>query len=147
MEKNTTVDLTQEKDFQFIAHFGGAVPDLLLDEPEPLGSGKGLSPDQLLTASVANCLSASLLFSLRKFKQDPSPIKTHAEAIKGRNAEGRLRIVQIVVSMTLSKPASNFTHLDRVLSQFEDFCTVTQSIRQSVPVKITVQDSEGTILK
>ena len=37
--------------------------------PPPLGQGSGPSPMQLLAASVGNCLSASLLFALRKFKQ------------------------------------------------------------------------------
>lgn len=147
MGKSSAVDLTQERDFQFTARFGGDIPDLLVDEPAPLGEGKGPSPDQLLAASVANCLSASLLFALRKFKQDPSFIKTHAEAIIERNDEGRLRIAQVDVSITLSNPASSYTHLDRALSQFEDFCTVTQSIRQSLPVNVTVKDSEGATLK
>jgi hypothetical protein len=42
----------------------------LTDEPPPLGQGAGPNPSRLLAASVANCLSASLLFALRKFNPD-----------------------------------------------------------------------------
>ncbi|HET8695649.1 MAG TPA: OsmC family peroxiredoxin, partial [Aquabacterium sp.] len=38
-------------------------------------------------------------------------------------------------------------HLDRVLDQFEAFCTVTQSVGQGIPVKVMVSDSEGKQLK
>jgi len=37
--------------------------------------------------------------------------------------------------------------LKRALSQFEEFCTVTQSVRQAIPVRVTVVDSEGKILR
>jgi len=141
------MDLNHEAGYQFTARFGGTVPDLLMDEPEPMGQGKGPSPDQLLGAAVANCLSASLIFALRKFKHEPFDFRTQAEVIQGRNQEGRLRIVQINVFIKLSEPASNFIHLDKALAQFENFCTVTESIRQCVPVKVTVQDGDGAVLK
>ena len=147
METNAIVELAQQENFLFMANFGGQIADWAIDEPEPLGSGKGPSPDQLLAAAVGNCLASSLFFALRKFKQDATPIRVHAEAIPGRNDEGRLRILEINVEIVLSKPASAYMHLDRAISQFEDFCTVTQSVRQSLPVHVTVKDSEGAVLK
>jgi hypothetical protein len=38
-------------------------------------------------------------------------------------------------------------HLDRALSQFEAFCTVTQSVSAGIPVEVQVFDAEGTRLK
>jgi organic hydroperoxide reductase OsmC/OhrA len=141
------VRLTQRRDYQFEVHFGGAVAPLLTDEPPPLGGGQGPSPDQLLAAAVGNCLSASLLFSLRKFKQQPEPISAEVSVETGRNAEKRLRIKAMNVVLTLGQPAAALQNLDRALAQFEDFCTVTQSVRGSIDVSVRVLDAVGARLK
>lgn len=72
-DQTITVSLTQQRDYQFTVVFSGGVPDLLADEPAPLGTAQGPSPVQLLAAAVGNCLSDSLLFALRKYKQSPEP--------------------------------------------------------------------------
>ena len=68
--------LEQQEDFAFLIRFDKDIPPLLADEPPPLGHDAGPNPSRLLAASVANCLSASLLFALRKFKNNPGPITT-----------------------------------------------------------------------
>jgi uncharacterized OsmC-like protein len=141
------VTLRQQQDYQFGIHFGEGVPVLVGDEPAPLGQGAGPSPVQLLAAAVGNCLSDSLLFALRKFKQAPEPISCHVTAEVGRNAEGRLRVLQLRAVLTLGVPAAALEHLDRVLAQFEAFCTVTQSVGQGIAVSIEVLDSTGQKLK
>jgi uncharacterized OsmC-like protein len=142
-----TVRLTQTQDYHFDADFGADLPPLQLDEPPPLGQGAGPSPLQLLAAAVGNCLSASLLFALRKYKQAPEPITCEVQAETGRNAENRLRVTQIHARLTLGVPAASLERLERVLDQFESFCTVTESIRAGIPVTIEVWDSTGTRLK
>ncbi len=142
-----TVSLQQQADYRFEIDFGNNIPLLIADEPAPLGKGEGPSPAQLLCASVGNCLSDSLLFALRKFKQVPEPIHCDVEADVGRNSEGRLRILGIHASIKLGVAASTLEHLDRALVQFEEFCTVTQSVRQAVPVRVTVADAEGRVLR
>jgi len=141
------VDLSQQIDYRFTAHFGGPVPDLVADEPPPLGTGGGPSPVQLLAAAVANCLSDSLLFALRKFKQKPEPISCSVEAGVGRNAEGRLRVLTMKAVLRLGVPSASLQHLDRVLEQFESFCTVTQSVGQGIAITVEVRDSAGLKLK
>ncbi len=142
-----TVVLVQRQDYQFTMQFGGDAPDWLADEPPPLGQGAGPSPVQLLAASVGNCLSDSLLFALRKFKQQPEPIRCEVEAEVGRNAENRLRVLGMQVRLTLGVAADQLQHLDRVLSQFEAFCTVTQSVGAGIPIAVQVFDASGTQLK
>jgi uncharacterized OsmC-like protein len=141
------VRLTQLKDYQFQVHFGDSIPVVLGDEPAPLGSGLGPSPVQFLAAAVGNCLSDSLLFALRKFKQAPEPLQCEVTAEVGRNAENRLRVLSIKAVITLGVPAAQREHLDRVLSQFEAFCTVTQSVAQGIPVNIEIMDANGAKLK
>lgn len=142
-----SVELLQEENYRFEIRFGPDLPVLHADEPPPLGGGAGPSPLGLLAASVGNCLSASLLFALRKFKQSPEPIRAFAQAEVGRNDRNRLRVQAMKVRLTLGVPASRLENLDRALAQFEDFCTVTQSVRDAFPVSIEVYDSEGARLK
>ncbi|MGE5452394.1 MAG: OsmC family protein [Acidobacteriota bacterium] len=146
-DSTVQVKLTQLQDYQFDVDFGDGVPPLLCDEPAPLGRGTGPSPVQLLAAAVGNCLSDSLLFALRKFKQTPEPIHTEVQAQVGRNAEGRVRVLSMHARLHLGVPAAQLEHLDRVLSQFEAFCTVTQSVGQGIPVTTQVLDSTGAVLK
>ncbi len=146
-EPIVTVQLTQQHDYQFQNDFGGSAPALLSDEPAPLGEGAGPSPAQLLCAAVGNCLAASLLFSLRKFKQDPGTLACEVNAEVGRNADKRLRVLAINTRLTLGVAGSSIEHLDRALATFEDFCTVTGSIRAAIPVSVQVFDAAGTQLK
>lgn len=147
MSETASVTVTQKADYQFVIDFGAAIPALLADEPAPLGKGDGPAPDHLLLAAVANCLSASLLFALRKFKQDPGGITTKATCTIDRNEHKRLRVLEIQVAITLGADGAQLQHLDRVLSQFEDFCTVSQSVQAGIPIKVAVIDGTGRHLK
>ena len=147
MAQIVTVNLKQEKDFRFAIDFADGIPVLYGDEAPPLGNASGPTPMQLLAAAVGNCLSDSLLFALRKFKQNPAPIQTTATATIDRNAEKRTRVQNIHVKLTLGVAGSSLAHLDRALEQFEEFCTVTQSVRQGIPVTIEVYDGAGQRLK
>ena len=144
---SNTVELQQQEDFRFAIRFGGALPPLDADESLPLGKGAGPTPIQLLAAAVGNCLSDSLLFALRKFKQAPEPIRAVVEASVGRNPDNRMRVQRIAVRLTVGVPRSSLQHLDRALAQFEDFCTVAQSVRQAIPIEVEVYDSVGARLK
>jgi uncharacterized OsmC-like protein len=139
--------LEQQDDFAFLIRFDQDMPPLLADEPQPLGKGAGPNPARLLAASVANCLSASLLFALRKFKNNPGPITTVVTAHMERNEEKRLRVGSVDVMIQVDSPADSLEHLDRVLDQFEDFCVVTQSVRSGFPVSVTVRDGTGKVIK
>lgn len=146
-ESTESVTLRQQLDYRFDVDFGQAIPILVADEPAPLGSGQGPSPVQLLAAAVGNCLSDSLLFALRKFKQAPEPLRCTVEAEVGRNEQKRLRVLKMTATLHLGVPASTLQYLDRVLEQFEAYCTVTQSVGQGIPIELQVFDSEGLRLK
>jgi hypothetical protein len=51
------------------------------------------------------------------------------------------------VDLHLGRPAAELGHIQRVLDTFEDFCTVTQSVVQAIPVTLRVLDSTGAVLK
>jgi len=145
MEKEFSVSMELVDKYKFLIDFG-EFGEVTSDEPEPLGDGDGPNPSRLLAASVANCLSASLMFALRKFKDDPGKVSA---TVKGQldRVDGRWRIVGMDVSITLGNMAEKLEHLDRALEQFEDFCVVTQSVRNGIDVNVTVEDSNGNKVK
>lgn len=147
MSENASVTITRQSGYQFLVDFGPLIPQLLADEPAPLGQGGGPAPDHMLLAAVANCLSASLLFALQKFKQDPGALTATATPEMGRNENKRLRIQRIHVQLELGKTAGEIEHLDRVLAQFEEFCTVSMSVRQGIAIDLQVRDGAGALLK
>jgi uncharacterized OsmC-like protein len=147
MSDNAIVTITRQSGYQFLVDFGPNIATMLADEPEPLGQGSGPAPNHMLLAAVANCLSASLVFALQKFKQDPGELKATATPEMARNADKRLRIVGINVKLELGRPAAELEHLDRVLAQFEDFCTVSMSVRQGIAIQVQVLDAAGAVLK
>ncbi len=147
MSDSASVTITQQSAYRFLVDFGAGIPPLLADEPTPLGAGEGASPDQLLLAAVTNCLSASLFFALQKFKQDAGGITTTGTAHIGRDENKRLRVNEIAVTVRLGKAGGEIEQIDRILAQFEAFCTVTESVRHGIPVAVTVEDSQGVRLK
>jgi hypothetical protein len=48
--------------------------------------------------------------------------------------------------LELANTAATLQHLDRVLAQFEDFCVVTESVRQGITVDVNVYDANGQIV-
>jgi uncharacterized protein YerC len=43
-------------------------------------------------------------------------------------------------------PGSTLENLERVLAQFQDFCTVSASVGLGIPINVTVIDSKNTKL-
>jgi organic hydroperoxide reductase OsmC/OhrA len=146
MTEETTfkIQLEQIQDFEFKVKFDlPDVPDLLLDEPVPLGNNFGPNASRLVAAAVANCLTASLLFCLHKFKQSPGKLVTTATGLLVRNEQGRLRIGEIKVVINLAETENELAHFDRCLQQFEDYCVVTDSVRHGIPVQVQIVNNLG----
>ncbi|HRP34882.1 MAG TPA: OsmC family protein [Gammaproteobacteria bacterium] len=150
MDESQSIQLTLElqQDYQFSIRFEGAeLEPLLTDEPPPLGEGSGPNPSQLLLAAIANCLSASLLFAMRKFRNEPARLRATVTAVRERNAAGRWRIPRAEVTIHLPDAADDYRNLDRILAQFEEFCIVTQSVREGIEVTTRIEDANGLRLR
>jgi len=138
------LELEQLADYEFRVKFDWPdVPELLLDEPPPLGGAAGPNAARLVAAAVGNCLSSSLLFCMRKFRQNPGTLRAEVTGTIARNERGRLRIGRLDVDLHLADPVGDIKHFDRCLKQFEDFCIVTESVRKGFPVGVRVIDGEG----
>lgn len=142
-----SISIKQIEDYVFTVDFGEALPKLIVDEAAPVGGGTGPMPEQLLIAGVANCLCASLVFALGKFRQDGKGVAADARCRIDRNPEGRLRVFGIDVELRLGAAAEDMPRIDRVLDQFERFCTVSEGVKAGVPVAVAIYDATGTRLK
>ena len=92
---------------------------------------------------MANCLSASLLFCLGKFKQEPGEITAKVKGKMIRNEKGRLRVGGFDVDISLGQTVERLEHC---AEQFEDFCVVTDSVRNGIPVSVRVLDAAGQLI-
>jgi organic hydroperoxide reductase OsmC/OhrA len=146
MSESQTFELSLEQldNYEFRVRFDDTpIPDLITDETVPLGADAGPNPGRMLVAAIANCLAASLLFALRKFKNEPGTLRARARATLARNADRRWRVSRVEVDLHLAEEAGSLEHLDRILGQFEDFCIVTQSVRDGLEVDVRVHDAGG----
>jgi uncharacterized OsmC-like protein len=142
-EAQLTVSMEQIEDFEFKVKFDwDNVPELTMDEPEPIGQRRGPNASRVLAAAVGNCLTASLLFCFQKSRVELTGMRSTVKGTLARNEKKRLRIGGFDVSITvegLADPAK----AQRCLELFEDFCVVTASVRNGVQVNVEVVDESG----
>lgn len=142
-ESRLTVSLERTGGFQFRVDFGEGLEQLLMDEPEPVGENEGPNATRVLSAAVGNCLSASLLFCLGKSDVEPTEVMTDVTTSLTRNEDGRLRVDGADVEILLGLDEGDRGRIDRCLEVFEDYCVVTQSVREGLDVSVSVLDEEG----
>jgi uncharacterized OsmC-like protein len=131
--------LKLRKGFEFKVIFDVAnVPELVVDEIKPIGESIGPNPTRLLSAAVGHCISSSLLFCLRKARVNIKDMETEVKAKVVRNKEGYLRVRGLDVQIQLDVNDDDKSRVDRCLDIFENYCTVTQSVRQGLDVKVTI---------
>jgi uncharacterized OsmC-like protein len=112
--------------------------DLRSDEPPPLGKGSGPSPSHLLAAAVGNCLAASLAFCMRRAGAMPDNMSADVQVELVRNEAKRLRIGGIRVKLHPNVPPEHLEELMKCKEVFEQFCTVTESVRKGIAVEVEV---------
>lgn len=110
---------------------------LLLDEPPPLGHDTAPNAARVLAAAIGNCLSASLLFCLQRAKVARPSVSADVDVEIVRNEARRLRVGKVSVTLHTNLAADD-PSLASCLSTFEDFCVVTQSVRQGIDVAVKV---------
>lgn len=114
-------------------------PELLMDEPAPLGKDSAPNPSRVLSAAIGNCLSASLLFCAAKSRIEIGPVRTTIKTQLGRNQNGRLRIMKVTVDIDPQIKPEDRDKAQRCLALFEDYCVVTQSVRGGIDVDVNVK--------
>lgn len=135
-----TVAVDQVEDYEFRVKFDRErFAELRMDEPPPLGADRGPNASRVLAAAIGNCLSASLLFCARKARVPVGKIHAEVKTQIVRSEAGRLRIGKIEVTIDPHIPEAEREKARRCLELFEDFCTVTQSVRRGIHVEVAVR--------
>ena len=135
-----SIVIDQIQDYQFRVKFDKEqYPDLMMDEPPPVGGDTAPNASRLLAAAVGSCLSASLLFSARKVHAHIETIRASVKVWYARNETGRLRIGKIKVEIEPDFDGADAAKIERCLGIFEDYCVVTQSVRKGIDVSVEVK--------
>jgi organic hydroperoxide reductase OsmC/OhrA len=138
--KEFAISIDQIHDYEFRVRFDKEqIPELVGDEPSPFGGDAGPNPERLLAAAVGNCLSSSLLFCLRKARIDVAGIHTGVRVTIVRNENKRLRVGGLEVTIDPRLAEADREKARNCLKLFEDFCTVTESVRAGIAVKVSVK--------
>ena len=134
-----TIDLELRQGYEFSVDFGaGGPPGLAVDELPPLGAGAGPNPARILGLAIGHCLSASLLFCLRKYRIEVTQMRSRVDGTLVRNEKGRLRVGGLRVTLNPVLSPADRERAGRCLETFEDYCIVTESVRRGIPVDVTV---------
>lgn len=146
-EGRFTIHLEQQENYEINVRFDWEkAADLMMDEPPPLGGAAGPNASRLLAAAAANCMSASLLYCLSKEAPPAKSLRTEATCIMIRNQDNRLRIGHMEVRLIANDELVGSKRFDRCKELFEDFCIVSSSIREGIPIKVSVEDEKGQVL-
>jgi len=138
-ERHFAVTLTRRQGYEFLATYDrDDLPALPLDEAPPLGTARGPNASRVLGAAVGHCLASSLLFCLGKARVPVADLGVRVEGTIARNEAGRLRITGLKVTLSPAIPHSERERISRCVDLFEDFCMVTASVRQGVPIHVEV---------
>ncbi len=138
----TKVRLERREGYEFLVRVEGTnVPEFFAEEGPPLGEARGPSPDAMLGAAVGSCLASSLLFCVGKTHASLDALRADVSIHKARNERGRLRIGSIEVELHAEIAEEHRERFERCRALFEDYCTVTASVRQGIAVEVKLSTS------
>lgn len=125
--------------FRFEVDFGiNGVPAMVMDEPAPVGGDSGPNASKVLAAAMGNCLTASLLFCLEKARAQVGAIETRVKGVMRRNEQGRWRVAEVDVEIIPEVPGEYMKQFERCSGLFEDFCIISKSVEQGIPINVRV---------
>lgn len=139
-----SLSISQVERFAFDVTFDNdAWPSVRVDEPAPLGGDSGPNAARLLGAAIGNCLAASLFFCLEKSRVPVKDLRAEVAGEIVRNEKGRMRIGSVSVTLHPTLEGVAPESMARCLDLFEDFCLVTQSVREGIDVRVSVEADAG----
>ena len=112
-------------------------PSLLFDEGPPVGDGQGPNAAMVLGAAIGDCLSATLMNCLIRAHVDVEALTATVVTRVARNQAGRFRISGIEVELCPRVAAGERAGLERCQAVFQDYCTVTESVRGGIGVTVS----------
>ncbi len=133
-----TIAVEQVDGYEFRVRFDSALhAEIRVDEPPPLGHDAAPNAVRLLAAAIGNCLAASLVFCAKRRGAELVNVRAEIVTELVRNEAKRLRVGRVTV--TLDAPGADAKALAACIPTFEEFCTVTQSVREGIDVVVHVR--------
>lgn len=140
-EESTGVRLELEEGYRFRVDFESILEPFVMDEPSPLGEGAGPKASEVLAAAVGNCLSASLLYCLRRAHIEVTGLRSEVVVTPERNSAGRLRIASLHVVIAPELRSGDVARSRRCVELFQNFCVVSESVREGIDITVSVDPS------
>lgn len=143
----TNVTVEWVEDLTFKLNFeNAALPELFIDETHDIDSPEAIGPDpsKLLISAVMGCLNASFAFCLKKSKISLKGMTAKGELISKRSEEGLWRVSKIDVEL-VPEVEEGIPRFERCVEIFHKYCTITESVRQGIPVNVTINRSKVKI--
>ena len=99
----------------------------------------GPNPSRMLGLAVLGCLSASFIFCLKKRNFNVEDLKAEAEVTIRRNEKGfwRVKKIDVLIKPKIDDPDTK-KRADQCLKMFEQYCIVTQAVREGINVEVNV---------
>jgi putative redox protein len=129
------VELQWNEQLHFTAHAGGMAVEL--DARPPLGKGQGLTPKEMLLASLAGCTGMDVASLLKKHKQVVERLLVRVEAAHSEVAHPHV-FTQARVVFDITGQVDPAVALDVVRASQSKFCGVSAVLSQVFPIRFDV---------
>jgi len=139
--KKLNVGLSLEKEMIFKCELGEMkVKDCYIDEEHDVEAAMwGPNPSRMLGMAILGCLSASFIFCLKKKQLKLDDLKANAEVSVARNEKGfwRVKKIDVEIKMLIEDPDAR-KRADQCKKMFEQYCIVTQAVREGIDVEVNL---------
>ena len=144
MQTGARVD--QVERYKFEVHFPGEpFPNLVVDEPLPVGRNAGPSPVRVLAAAVGHCMSSTLYNTLERARIPSTPVRTTVRVEIGPNANSRRRVRKMALEIQAApRDETDRERFEHCVSIFEDYCTVSGAVREGIVLVTRVIPPTGS---
>ncbi len=139
-EAEFNVEIKRLEGYDFRVSFKGGEEKLLMSEPEPLGRKEYPNGGHVMGAAIGHCMCSGLIFCLEREGVNIGPVKAEVTVKMERNEQDKLRIS--LVHAKLFPQVEDLESAKDCIESFEEYCIVTQSVRQGIEVKSEVTPSE-----
>ncbi len=129
-------ELDQVDHYRFTVRFPGTpLEPRVVDESPPIGAGAGPDPVLQLATTIGHCMSSTLVNTMERSRIRITPVRTRVTVHLGRNARGRKRVTSMEVQIECAPlDEADRARFDHGVEIFEDYCTVSGSVREGVRI-------------
>ncbi len=140
-EYKSEVGIRLEEEMIFKCDLGQIkMNNLFIDEQHKKTKDKiGPNPSKLLALSVLGCMAASFAFCLQKKNFSLPHFDGKAVITSNRNEKGfwRVKKIDIILNPEIKNPEM-LKRVDQCKKFFEQFCIISESIREGIEINTTI---------